>query len=224
MTGVIQIDTFDPCNRFSRDDLEVLGSVACQAAIAVENAELHEMAVRDQKRSRDLELAHHVMHGFLPSVLPRITGYDFYHYYEPANELGGDYYDYIPLSDRRLAVVVADVSGKGVSASLLMARLSADVRYCLASEPSPADAIARLNRVFFSAGWEDRFVTLILAVLDPVRHELTLVNAGHPPAYLHRAGTVVTAVEETAVRLPLGVADDADYVQVASPWSRATDW
>ena len=112
-------------------------------------------------------------------------------------------------------MVVADVSGKGIPASLLMARLSADVRYCLASEPSPAEAVAQLNRVFFAAGWEDRFVTLVLAVLDPLRHELTLVDAGHPPAYLQHAGKVIQAVDEASVRLPLGVMDDAEYVQVS---------
>jgi serine phosphatase RsbU (regulator of sigma subunit) len=217
VTGIIQIDTSDQRNRFSRDDLEVLASVACQAAIAVENAELHETAVRDQKRSRELELAHDVLRGFLPSRAPQIEGYDFFHFYEPANELGGDYYDYIPLPGRRLAVVVADVSGKGIPASLLMARLSADVRYCLVSEPSPAEAVAQLNRVFFSAGWEDRFVTLVLAVLDPFRHELTLVDAGHPPSYLQHAGKVIQAVDEASTRLPLGVMENAEYVQVSHP-------
>jgi len=215
VTGVIQIDTSDQRNRFNRDDLEVLASVACQAAIAVENAELHEMAVRDQKRSQELEVAHDVLRGFLPSSTPRIEGYDFFHFYEPANELGGDYYDYIPLPGRRLAVVVADVSGKGIPASLLMARLSADVRYCLASEPSPAEAVAQVNRVFFAAGWEDRFVTLVLAVLDPLCHSLTLVDAGHPPAYLNRAGKVIEAVDEANTSLPLGVMADAKYVQVS---------
>jgi serine phosphatase RsbU (regulator of sigma subunit) len=217
VSGVIQIDTSDQRNRFSRDDLEVLASVACQAAIAVENAELHETVIRDQKRSRELELAHDVLRGFLPSSAPRIEGYDFFHFYEPANELGGDYYDYIPLSGQRLAVVVADVSGKGIPASLLMARLSADVRYCLASEPSPAAAVAQLNRVFFSLGWEDRFVTMVLAVLDPLRHEVTLVDAGHPPAYLQHAGKVIEAVDQASARLPLGVLDDAQYEQVSHP-------
>ncbi len=217
VTGVIQIDTADQRNRFNRDDLEVLASVACQAAIAVENAELHETSIRDQKRSRELEVAHDVLRGFLPSKSPRIEGYHFFHFYEPANELGGDYYDYIPLPGKRLAVVVADVSGKGIPASLLMARLSADVRYCLASEPSPAEAVAQLNRVFFSAGWEDRFVTLVLAVLDPLRNELTLVDAGHPPAYLQHAGKVSEAVDDASVRLPLGVMDNAEYVQVTHP-------
>jgi phosphoserine phosphatase RsbU/P len=217
VTGVIQIDTADQRNGFRRNELEVLASVACQAAIAVENAELHETVIRDQKRSRELEVAHDVLRGFLPARAPRIKGYDFFHFYEPANELGGDYYDYIPLPGRRLAVVVADVSGKGIPASLLMARLSADVRYCLASEPSPAEAIAQLNRVFFAAGWEDRFVTLVLAVIDPQRHEVTLVDAGHPPAYLYHGGKVAEAVDEASARLPLGVLDDAEYVQISHP-------
>ena len=217
VTGVIQIDTSDQCNRFSRDDLEVLASVACQAAIAAENAELHETSVRDQKRSRELEVAHDVLRGFLPSSTPRIEGYEFFDFRNLPNELGGEYYDYIPLPGQRLAVVVADVSGKGIPASLLMARLSADMRYCLASEPTPAKAIAKLNRIFFDAGWEDRFVTLVLAVLDPLHHELTLVDAGHPPAYLQHAGKVIEAVDDASVRLPLGVMNDAEYVQVSHP-------
>ena len=164
--GVIQIDTVNQRNRFSREDLDVLASVACQAAFAVENAELHETLLREQALERELRVAHEVLRGFLPAASPRIPQYEFFDFYEPANQLGGDYYDYIPLSGGRLAVVVADVSGKGIPASLLMARLSADARYCLASEPTPAEAVDRLNRDFCEAGWEDRFVTLVLAVLD----------------------------------------------------------
>ena len=181
----------------------------------MENAELHEMAVRDQRRSRELELAHDVLRGILPKAPPQIEGYEFFDFYEPALELGGDYYDYIPLPGKRLAVVVADVSGKGVPASLLVARLSADVRNCLANEPTPAEAVAQLNRAFMAAGWEDRFVTLLLAVLDPRNHELTLVDAGHPPAYLCQNGTVIESVQEADMRLPLGVTDNAEYTQVS---------
>ena len=146
--GVLQIDTQDPRNRFSRDDLDVLASVACQAAFAVENAQLHESVLREQAMERDLSLAHQVQRGFLPTAAPRLPDYDFFEFYEPANKLGGDYFDYVPLPGGRLGVVVADVSGKGIAASLLMARLSADTRYCLASEATPAAAVARLNRVF----------------------------------------------------------------------------
>ena len=184
--GVIQIDTVNQRNRFSREDLDVLASVASQAAFAVENAELHETLLREQALERELRVAHEVLRGFLPAASPRIPQYEFFAFYEPASQLGGDYYDYIPLSGGRLAVVVADVSGKGIPASLLMARLSADARYCLASEPTPAEAVNRLNRAFCEAGWEDRFVTLVLAVLDVQRNEVAVVNAGHLPPLLRR--------------------------------------
>ena len=211
--GVIQIDTLDQRNRFQQDDLDVLASVACQAAFAVENAQLHEAAMRDQALKRELAVAHEVQRGFLPSAAPRIPEYDFFEFYEPANQLGGDYYDYVELPGGRLAVVVADVSGKGISASLLMAKLSAETRYCLASEPSPAEAVGRLNRAFCDSGWEDRFVTMVLAVLDPRRHEVTIVNAGHLPPLLRRGPGRVEAVGEAETRLPLGVDHEVDYAQ-----------
>ncbi len=215
--GVIQIDTLDHRNRFQQNDLDVLVSVACQAAVAIENAQLHESAMRDQALKRELAVAHEVQRGFLPFAAPRIPEYDFFEFYEPANQLGGDYYDYVELPGGRLAVVVADVSGKGISASLLMAKLSAETRYCLASEPSPATAVGRLNRDFCESGWDDRFVTMVLAVLDPRRHEVTVVNAGHLPPLLRRGPGNVSAVADAETRLPLGVDANVDYVPCVFP-------
>ncbi len=211
--GVIQIDTRDQRSRFNREDLDVLASVACQAARAVENAQLHEAAVREQALARELSVAHEVQRGILPMTGPHIPGYDFYAAYDPARELGGDYYDYVPLPDGRLAIVVADVAGKGVAAALLMAKFSAETRYCLVSEPSPAEAIGRLNRIFCGSSWEDRFITLVVGVLDPKRHEVTLVNAGHMPPLLRRASGEIEEVGETERRLPVGVDEDVQYGQ-----------
>jgi serine phosphatase RsbU (regulator of sigma subunit)/pSer/pThr/pTyr-binding forkhead associated (FHA) protein len=215
--GVIQIDTLDSRNRFNREDLDVLASVACQAAFAVENAQLHETALRDQAIKRELAVAHEVQRGFLPSESPNLAGYDFFEFYESAHALGGDYYDYVELSGGRLAVVLGDVSGKGISASLLMAKLSAEARYCLASEPSPAAAVAKLNRVFCGSGWEDRFVTLVLAVLDPIGHQATLVNAGHLPPLLHRGKDSIQPVGGEIAHLPLGVDLQTAYEQCVVP-------
>ncbi len=209
--GVIQLDTLDEKSRFRNDDLELLVSVACQAAFAVENAQLHEAALRDQALKRELAVAHEVQRGLLPSAAPQLPGYDFFEFYEPASHLGGDYYDYVELPGGRLAVVVADVSGKGISASLLMAKLSAETRYCLASEADPARAIARLNRAFCDSGWEDRFVTMVLAVLDPGRHEVTVVNAGHLPPLWWRGAKGIEAVAESQACLPLGIDRDGQY-------------
>ena len=217
--GVIQLDTRDQRNRFRQDDLEMLVSVACQAAFAVENAQLHESAMRDQAVRRELAVAHEVQRGFLPTSKPQIPEYDFFDFYEPASQLGGDYYDYIDLPGGRLAVVVADVSGKGISASLLMAKLSAETRYCLASDSDPAQAIGRLNRAFCDSAWEDRFVTMVLAVLDPRRHEVTIVNAGHLPPLWRYGPNGVELVAEAQAGLPLGVERDVDYAPCGLPLS-----
>jgi len=127
---------------------------------------------------------------FLPNTRPVVPNYRFFDYYEAAEDVGGDYFGYIPLADGRLAVALGDVSGKGVSAALLMARLCSDVRYCLAISPTVAEAVDRLNRELAGATLNDRFVTFLLCVLDPARHTVEIVNAGHLPPLRRRAGSV----------------------------------
>jgi len=215
--GVIQVDTNDQRQRFQKDDLDLLASIASQAAIAVDNAQLHEQSLARHALERDLELAHKVQRGLLPAAPPHLNGYYFFDFYESANQVGGDYYDYVELPNDRLAIVVADVSGKGVSAALIMAKLSGEVRYCLASESSPALAVNRINASFSSSGWQDRFVTFILAVLDVKNHELTLVNAGHMPPLLRRGSGDVEAIGGDQAGLPLGVVSDFEYEQHSQP-------
>lgn len=211
--GIIQIDTLDQRTPFKPDDLEVLASVASQAAVAVENAQLHETALRKLALERDLQLGHKVQQGFLPSAPPELTGYEFFAFYEPANQVGGDYFDYVHLPDQRLAVVVADVSGKGIPAALLMAKLSAETRFSLVTERGLAQAVNRLNAGFSGPGWEDRFVTLAVAVIDLREHRLTIVNAGHMAPYLRHADGRVEAVGEEQAGMPLGVSEDVRYEQ-----------
>jgi serine phosphatase RsbU (regulator of sigma subunit) len=209
--GVIQIDTLDQRSRFTQDDLDVLASVAAQAAFAVENAQLHEATMRQKALEHDLALAHKVQRGLLPSAPPKVTGYQFFDFYEAANQVGGDYYDYIRLPDDRLAVIVADVSGKGIAAALLMAKVSAEARYCLAIESSPAKAMCRLNDNFASNGWEDRFVTMLLAVIDTRSHKVTIVNAGHMAPFVRRRNKTIEAPGDAETGVPLGVAPEFPY-------------
>ncbi|HEX4129053.1 MAG TPA: SpoIIE family protein phosphatase [Pirellulales bacterium] len=211
--GVIQIDTLDQRSRFQQDDLDVLASVACQAAVAVENAQLHEAAMDRRALERDLHLAHIVQQGILPSAPPRVPGYEFFDYYDPAQQVGGDYFDYVSLPNGRLAVILADVSGKGVPAALLMAKLSSEARYCLVSEADPASAMNRLNAVFQRGGWEDRFVTTIMAVLDLNQNEITIANAGHMAPLLRHADGRVEAIGDDCAGVPLGVDADCTYHQ-----------
>ncbi len=172
------------------------------------NLELAQMRLK-----LDLEMARGVQRGLLPPGLPQAEGYDFFVHYEPANEVGGDYYDFIPLPGQRVAVVVGDVSGKGVAAALLMAKLSVDTRFCLLTEPDPAVAFNRLNSLIYKWGFADRFVTLLVAIVDPVNHIATILNAGHPSPMIHHGSTggVESAFSADMIGLPLGIVEDTQY-------------
>ena len=211
--GVIQIDTLDQRSRFHAADLEVLAAVAFQAAFAIENAQLHDAALKQQAIDRDLDLAHKVQQGFLPDAPPQCAGYEFFDFYGAANQIGGDYYDYVPLQGGRTAIVVGDVAGKGMPAALLMAKLSSEVRFSFAAADSAADGMNRLNAGFRRSDWEDRFVTIVIAVLDPATHELTVVNGGHMAPYLRKADGTLQLIGEDEKGMPLGIVADMRYEQ-----------
>src|SRR5207247_4031301 len=107
--GVIQLDTQDRSKKFTQDDLKLLMAVAGQASVALERAKMHQELLVKERLKRDLELAREVQRGFLPSRVPELAGYEFFAHYESAFEVGGDYYDFIPLPDNRLAITLGDV-------------------------------------------------------------------------------------------------------------------
>jgi len=111
--GAIQLEALAGEREFRREDLDLLTTVAFQISIVVENAILHDVALRERSLEIELKLAQEIQVELLPSEPPQIDGYDFFDYYAPAKYVGGDYYDYLPLDDNRLALVVGDVSGKG---------------------------------------------------------------------------------------------------------------
>ena len=211
--GVLQIDTVDQRQRFQAEDLELLVTTASQAAVAIQNAQLYESALKQRETERDMQLANDVQRGFLPERKPDLPGYEFFDYYQPMEQIGGDYYDYIPLPNNRLAVIVADVVGHGVAAALLMAKLSAEARIALFSEPNPAAAITRLNERLTAINIQ-RFVTFIVVVLDPSQHTATVVNAGHMAPLLRRRDGTVEEPGADIAGLPLGISDAIGYEQV----------
>lgn len=213
--GVIQIDTLNQRSRFTDDDLEVLAAVASQASVAVDNAQMHDQMVAQRALERDLELASRMQRALLPASSPEADGYGFFDYYDSARQVGGDYYDYITLPSGRFAVVLGDVAGKGVAAAIVMAKLSSDVRFALATEPDLASAVQYVNRAFAEQELEDRFVTMIFAIVDPATHEVMLVNAGHMPPMLRRAEGDVAEMHEEITGLPIGVIDDFEYESAA---------
>lgn len=208
--GVLYLDSFGIA-AFAQADLELLTGISGQCAVALGNARLHEELLKRQRLERDLQLAERIQQSFLPRRIPKLRGYTFAARYDPAYEVGGDFYDFIRLPDDRLGVVVADVSGKGVSAALYMARLTRDLRYFALAETDPARVLGWMNRAVIEFGQDDIFVTLIYVVLDTARRRIEVANAGHmPPVVRRRAEGDVVVLDEVS-GLPLGVLPEADY-------------
>jgi serine phosphatase RsbU (regulator of sigma subunit) len=210
--GILQLDTSDR-RQFNEDDLDVLAAVASQAAISIQNASTLETLLQRERLNRDLKIAEQVQKKFLPQVVPTVPGYEFFAHYQPTYEVGGDYYDFVPLSADRIAVAVADVSGKGVAAALMMAKFSGDTRTCLLTEDAPAPTATRLNSLLCAAGIEDKFITLGLCVLDAPARKLTLTSAGHTPVLIRRADGRVEEVGQEVSGVPLGIMEDSVYEQ-----------
>src|SRR5262249_12647568 len=220
--GVVQIDTDQPLKAFTPDDLEVMVGVVSQAAMAVRFARLHEESLRHQAVQRDLELARRVQLGLLPERYPDFRGYDFFAYYRAAYDVGGDYYDFIELPRERIALVVADAAGKGVSAALMMAKVAGELKYHLSCE-SPGIALARMNDSL-CANATDRFVTLLAAILDRHSATLTLVNAGHPAPLRRRPNGTVEVVAESTRGPALGLLPGRQYAEATVPVEAGDLW
>ncbi len=212
--GLIQLDSQDRQKTFTQDDLSLLVAVANQAAIALENARLHKVAVEMAVRQKDEQLAKEVQRSFLPAALPTVPNYSFYAFYQAAKSVGGDYYDFIAHDNgRQQVILLGDVAGKGMPAALLMAKLSAEARYCLLMHPELHRAIGRLNDQLLNAGMMDRFVTLSACLLDPQANMVTVVSAGHESPLVYRAATntIEFGIDRDQSGFPLGMLEGAEY-------------
>ena len=212
--GILQLDTSNR-KQFGQEDLELLVAVASQAAIFVQNATMHQSLLERERVDRDLQLAEQVQKRFLPQSTPKHPGYEFFAHYDPAFEVGGDYYDFVPLPGDRLAIAVGDVAGKGIAAALMMAKFSGDTRYCILTENAPAPAADALNELLCQTGIDERFITLGLCFLDLTTHRVTFCSAGHPPAMVRRANGSVEEVGEDSGGFPLGILPRSTYQQVS---------
>ncbi len=209
--GVIQVDARTSGRIFTYEDLDLLVSLTYQVAVSYQNARLHEIAIQERVLEREMTIANSVQRGLLPSAPPKVPNYEFYDFYKPAKYLGGDYYDYIVLPDGRIVFALGDVSGKGVAASLLMAKCSAEVRSALIIEPNFECAVKRVNRLFCEPRWENRFITFFFGVLNPATHDIVFHNAGHVPPLLVSPDGTVESLGEDRIGLPLGIMEDSQY-------------
>jgi GAF domain-containing protein len=210
--GVITWVSAESGRLYGADDLALAEDLAIRAAVAIDNSQLH---------SETLAAAERLQHAVLPARLPTIAGWDLASFYSPSGrtEVGGDFYDAVPLADGRVVLFVGDVMGRGVAAAAAMAQMRAATRAYAAVDPAPAVVMSKLDTMFAQYPGE-QLVTLVYLVADPSRDELVLANAGHPSAVILRADgsaeqlpvaegppldTFSTAREE--LRVPFGPGD-----------------
>ena len=167
----------------SEEDRDFAITLGRQALAALEAVRMHRVRVEKERQDRELQIARGIQQDLFPKARPAASGFDVAAHSESCFEVGGDYYDFVPLEDGRLGLVVADVSGKGTPASLLMASVHASVQALAGSVP-PAALMKRLHHFLYLNTPPNKYVTLFYAELDPERRRLAYVNAGHVPPFV----------------------------------------
>src|SRR5829696_7345716 len=212
LIGVLNLGPRLSEQEYSSDDRKLLDNLAAQAAPALRVGQLvreqQAEAVTRQRFEQELEVARLIQQNFLPKELPDLPGWQIAAYYRPAREVGGDFYDVIPLSDGRVAFVVGDVTDKGVPAALVMSATRSVLRASAQRLIEPGEVLERVNEHLCPDMPEKMFVTCLYGVLDPATGLLRFANAGHDLPYVKTADGVV---ELRARGMPLGLMPGMDY-------------
>ncbi len=209
--GVLAVTNPVDDKPFSTTDFALVQSLAEQAALALHNAEFLHLQLEKKQLDLDLSIARGIQQMLLPRVMPQVNGLDLDARYTPAQQIGGDLYDLFPLSEHRLGVAVADVSGKGISASLLMAICRTNLRQIAMRYTSPGRVLTELNRVLKEDIESGLYVTMIYAVIDTAANTITFARAGHElPLFARRemvSGIYLTEYVGSE-GMPLGMVPD----------------
>jgi sigma-B regulation protein RsbU (phosphoserine phosphatase) len=194
--GVLAVANGPKGAPFSQADFVVFKSIAEQSAFALYNAIIYSMANEKKRLDHDLEIARDIQRILLPSEAPAINGFQISGINVPARQVSGDYFDYIHVDQDRLGVAIADVSGKGVPASLIMAICRSVLRAEAARNPSPADVLRKVNRQLYPDIKEDMFISMAYLVLDHQHDGVTLARAGHDaPLLYQRESQTITPIK-----------------------------
>lgn len=208
LIGVLSLYNKRNKEEFNKNDLRLLTIIATESSQVIENARLLEeekdlMSVREE-----LKISGQIQKRLLPEQLPEIPGYQIAAINIPAKEVGGDYYDVVPLSDNKFAFCFGDVSGKGIPAGLLMSNLQATMRSLLLSQDDPAVIVQRANTLLHASTTSEKYITFFLAILDIKENTLTYCNAGHDQP-IHIKNSKCEQLLQGGI--PLGFLSDFNY-------------
>ncbi len=184
--GVLALANSRMGSPFSQNDFVVFKSITEQSAFALYNAIIYSEANEKKRLDHDLAIARDIQRILLPAEAPIVNGFEISGVNVPARQVSGDYFDYIKVDDERLGVAIADVSGKGIPASLIMAICRSVLRSQAIGNPSPADVLQKVNRQLYPDIKEDMFISMAYLVLDHVRGGVTLARAGHDAPLLYQ--------------------------------------
>lgn len=190
-------------------ELELLQIVAGQMAVQLENTRLYREAIARQRLEEEMAMARSIQQRMLPTEVPQLTGFEIAAMNLPSSQVSGDYYDFLRLPDTNLALVISDVSGKGMPASLLASNLQASIRALAASQTRPGAILSAVNASLYESTDSDRFATLFLASLCPGTRRLIYSNAGHNPPLLRRPNGTMEWLDEGST--PLGAFPGMEY-------------
>jgi sigma-B regulation protein RsbU (phosphoserine phosphatase) len=175
---------------YSQEDINLLATVAGQAAIAIENSRLHKSEIDQQRVKEELDLARKIQQGLFPKANPKVSGLDISGVSVPALSVGGDYYDFIQLDSNKILAVVADVSGKGMSAALYMSKVQGMIQLAAHIYATPKEMLININRRIFDGMDHRSFITMILALFDMKKKEVRICRAGHNKALFNLSGKI----------------------------------
>ena len=183
--GVLALANGPMSTSFTESDFEVFKAIAEQSAFALYNAIVYSEVNEKKRLDRDLEIARDIQRILLPSTSPEVPGFEISGINIPARQVSGDYFDYIKVDEGHFGIVIADVSGKGVPASLIMAMCRSVLRSQAPTNPSPADVLRKVNRQLFPDMKEDMFISMAYLILEQQAGQLTLARAGHDAPLLY---------------------------------------
>ncbi len=206
--GVVYVEANRPT--FRQEDVDLLQAIATQAGMAIHATRVAAQLARREKLERDLRVARQIQRSLLPANVPQVVGLDFAVHYEPAYQIGGDFYDFIWHDPSHLGLAVGDVAGKAISAALYMARLTSELRSRAAIAKTPARLLRRVNQEIASLGDDGMFATLVYCIYDLETRSLVFTNAGHCVPLLRRGDRVFPLQAERAHTPPLGVTPELE--------------
>jgi phosphoserine phosphatase RsbU/P len=195
---------------FRQEDVDLLQAIATQAGLAIHATRVAAQLARREQLERDLRVARQIQRSLLPANVPQVVGLDFAVHYEPAYQIGGDFYDFIWHDPSHLGLAVGDVAGKAISAALYMARLTSELRSRAAIARTPARLLRRVNQEISTLGDDGMFATLVYCIYDLENRSLVFTNAGHCVPLLRRGDRVFPLQAERAHTPPLGVTTELE--------------